>query len=103
MTVEGGFFVQPAVLDEIAAAAARVADGVRLVGDAVAKVPTTPPEHRGEWLLGDMSIDLVAPWYDVLYAQAAGISTLGQNMGKASKLYSSIDERLAATLRDILP
>ncbi|MGH3875033.1 MAG: hypothetical protein ACRDSR_26645 [Pseudonocardiaceae bacterium] len=92
MTLGGGFFVQTAALDKIAVAAARVAEGVMRIGDDVVTMPTMPSEYYGEWLLGDRSIDLVAAWDDLLHAFAEDIRTIGQKVGKTSKLYTGTDE-----------
>jgi hypothetical protein len=102
MTLGGGFFVRTAALDEIAVAAAQVAEGVMRIGDDVATVPTMPSEHYGEWLLGDTSIDLIAAWDDLLHAFAEDIRTLGQKVGKASRLYTGTDEDSGTIFRGIL-
>ncbi len=102
MVIEGGFFVHTARLDDIATAAAQVADGVMAVADGVANVSTTPPDRYGDWLLGDTSIDLVISWDDVLHALADEVRTLGRSVGKASKLYSAHDAEFGAIFRNIL-
>ena len=101
--VEQGFLVHTGTLDAIAAEVARIADGVMGVGDAVATVPTTPPDQYEEWQLGDRSIDLVAPWDDFLHTFADDIRTIGRNLGKTSKLYSGTDRSSSAVFQGILP
>lgn len=96
-----GYFVHPGTLDEIAAAANRVADGVMRVGDDVAEVPTF--EQYGEWLLGDASVDLVVPWADFLHAFAEELRALGRTIDKASKFYSGIEDEFGTRFRRILP
>ena len=102
MAVGGGYSVRSRRLDEVSAAAAQVADGVMAVGDGVAQVATTPLDQYGEWLLGDTSIDLIAPWDEFLHTFTEEIRTFGSNVGKASKLYSGAEEKHGAMLRGIL-
>lgn len=99
--IEGGYFVHPDTLDEIAAAAHRVADGVQGVGDDAAKVSTFDP--RGDWMLGDASIDLVGAWDGFLHTFAEDVRELGGKIGKASKFYSDIEEEFSAGFQRILP
>ncbi|WP_370972660.1 hypothetical protein [Amycolatopsis sp. cg9] len=101
MSIEGGYTVEPAVLGEIAAAAARVGHGVTETGDAVpAASPLRLPD--GDWEIGDGVRSMISPWEASLHALAENIRDLGQNIDKASKLYSGAEKTHSEKLRAIL-
>lgn len=90
------FHVTPDVLAGLVPHATRIADGVRTA--------TTPAElvRGGGQLATHQALGTCADvWHTKLVELAAEIARAGRQLGDMAGTYQQVDERIAATMRDI--